>query len=186
MNYPFLNSKINDKENINNYKNRGLSFESMINDSNEYYLKKNIALIYKRPTPIKIISMSKDNSFISKAVFEKQSTTDYNGVYKGHYIDFEAKSTKSKTSFPINNIKDHQLVHLNNVINNNGIAFFLIYFSSIDEIYLVKAIDIINLIENKNAKSIKLELIKKIGFPINKTTNILVDYLQNIEKIFNF
>ena len=96
------------------------------------------------------------------------------------------KSTKSKTSFPLNNIKDHQLVHLNNVINNNGIAFFLIYFSSIDEIYLVKAIDIINLIENKNAKSIKLELIKKIGFPINKTTNILVDYLQNIEKIFNF
>ena len=42
MNYPFLNSKINDKENINNYKNRGLSFESMINDSNEYYLKNNI------------------------------------------------------------------------------------------------------------------------------------------------
>ena len=45
MNYPFLNSKINDKENINNYKNRGLSFESMINDSNEYYLKNNIFII---------------------------------------------------------------------------------------------------------------------------------------------
>ncbi len=185
MKYPFINNNLKINKPIN-YKNRGLLFESMINDSNNYYLYNNIALIYKRTTPIKIINTDPSNKLISKAVFEKDSTTDYNGVYKGRYIDFEAKETISKTSFPLSNIKDHQLLHLGKVIDNGGIAFFLIYFTSLDEIYLIRAIDILNLIKEKNIKSLSLNLIRNIGFKIRKTTNILVDYLQNIEKIFNF
>ena len=55
-----------------------------------------------------------------------QSTTDYNGVYKGKYIDFEAKSTRKTSSFPLANISFHQIEHLKQVIKHNGIAFFII------------------------------------------------------------
>ena len=85
--------------------NRGMSFESDINVSNEYYLEHNICLITKRPTPINVVKVDySKGAIITNAYFEKQSTTDYNGVYKSHYIDFEAKITKNKTSFPLNNI----------------------------------------------------------------------------------
>ena len=82
--------------------NRGMDLESAINQTNSYYIQKNIALIYKRPTPINVVKVdySKGSPKITHAYFEKQSTTDYNGVYKGKYIDFEAKNTKSKTAFP--------------------------------------------------------------------------------------
>jgi len=42
---------------------------------------------------------------IKEAYFKQASTTDYNGVYKGRYIDFEAKETKLPSSFPLKNIK---------------------------------------------------------------------------------
>ena len=105
--------------------NRGMSLEEDINLSNEYYRDMGIALINKRPTPINIVKVDYSRGArITDAYFEKQSTTDYNGVYKGKYIDFEAKNTKSETSFPLSNISEHQIVHLRNVIKHGGIAFF--------------------------------------------------------------
>ena len=41
-----------------NYKNRGMFLEHIINDSNTYYLSKDIAVIYKKPTPIKVLNVS--------------------------------------------------------------------------------------------------------------------------------
>ena len=37
-----------------NYGNRGMVLESDINETNKYYLDNNIAVIYKKPTPVKI------------------------------------------------------------------------------------------------------------------------------------
>ena len=39
------------KRNIS-HKNRGMKLENLINITNEYYLDNNIAIIYKKPTPI--------------------------------------------------------------------------------------------------------------------------------------
>ena len=76
--------------------NRGMSLEEDINLSNDFYRDSGIALINKRPTPINIVKVDYSRGArITDAYFEKQSTTDYNGVYKGRYIDFEAKNTKS-------------------------------------------------------------------------------------------
>ena len=46
---------------------------------------------------------------VTDGFFECPSTLDYNGVYKGYYIEFDAKETRSKTSFTINNIHNHQI-----------------------------------------------------------------------------
>lgn len=46
---------------------------------------------------------------ITDGFFEAPSTLDYNGIYKGKYIEFDAKETKNKTSFPISNIHRHQI-----------------------------------------------------------------------------
>lgn len=60
---------------------------------------------------------------INEAYFRTPSTTDYNGVYQGYYIDFEAKETKNKTSFPLNNIHDHQVEHMKMHINKRYCVF---------------------------------------------------------------
>ena len=37
----------------------GVDFEDLINESNQYYLSKNVASIYKKPTPIQIVKVGK-------------------------------------------------------------------------------------------------------------------------------
>ena len=97
--------------------NRGMDLENDINLSNEYYKRNHLCLITKRPTPINVVKVDySKGAIITNAYFEKQSTTDYNGVYCGRYIDFEAKSTMKTTSFPLSNISKHQIEHLKNVL----------------------------------------------------------------------
>ena len=72
------------KKRINSAANRGMGLENDINLSNEFYIKTNRAIITKRPTPINIVKVDYEKGAkIVDAYFEKQSTTDYNGVYKG-------------------------------------------------------------------------------------------------------
>ena len=35
---------------------------------------------------------------ITKGFFRTPSTLDYNGIYRGRYIDYDAKETQNKTS----------------------------------------------------------------------------------------
>ena len=149
--------------------NRGMSLEEDINLSNDFYRDAGIALINKRPTPINIVKVDYTRGArITDAYFEKQSTTDYNGVYKGRYIDFEAKNTKSTTSFPLSNISEHQIVHLKNVLKHGGIAFFIISFQMKDEIYLLDASFVIDFYEHGKRKSIPYDVFTKEGVLIKQ------------------
>lgn len=163
--------------------NRGMFLESLINASNEYYSCKNIALINKRPTPINVVKVDYTKGVrIVDAYFEKQSTTDYNGVYKGRYIDFEAKSTKSKTSFPLSNIHPHQITHLENVLKQKGIAFFIVEFESYNEIYLLDASFVIDFFYNSTRKSIPYSLFKSNGILLEQSYNPRIKYLDAVDK----
>jgi len=168
-----------------NAANRGMDFESDINDSNAYYKEHDIALITKRPTPINIVKVDYSRgALITQAYFEKQSTTDYNGIYKGKYIDFEAKSTLSKTSLPLNNIAPQQVQHLEGVIKHGGIAFFLIDIKPLNKVYLVKAEYICEFYRQKTRKSIPLSLIKENGYQIKEGFHPRYDYLAVVEEVF--
>ena len=167
------------------HKNRGMTLESELNTTNEYYRSIDKAFIYKKPTPIKITKVdypSRDKAVIKEAFFTIPSTTDYNGLYKGKYIDFEAKETKSKTSFPKKNIHEHQIVHLEKVDKHGGISFIIIRFTSLNKTYLIFTKDFIKYFEeNKEKKSITLSYIEEYGFLIKDGYNPVIDYLKIID-----
>ena len=165
--------------------NRGMSLEEDINLSNEYYRDMGIALITKRPTPINIVKVDySKGARITDAYFEKQSTTDYNGVYKGKYIDFEAKNTKSETSFPLSNISEHQIVHLRNVIKHGGIAFFIICFQIKNEVYLLDASFVIEFYEKGGRKSIPYDVFKEKGVLVKQDYTPRLHYIDAVETLY--
>lgn len=166
--------------------NRGMALEKLISAANEYYLMNDMALFTKRPTPINVVKIDYDKGArITNAYFEKQSTTDFNGVYQNQYFDFEAKSTRLKTSFPLNNIYEHQIAHLENVIRHGGIAFFIVEFSAFDEYYVLSATDVIDFYHNGDRKSIPYETFKEKGVLIRLGLNPILDYLPAVIKLFN-
>ena len=165
--------------------NRGMNFESDINASNEYYRDHDICLITKRPTPINVVKVDySKGAKIVHAYFEEQSTTDYNGVYKSRYIDFEAKNTKNKTSFPLNNITKHQIEHLKKVILHGGIAFFIIQFESLDKVYILDAKYVIHFYENGERKSIPLSCFEESGVEVERAYNPRLKYIDAIDKLY--
>ena len=179
MNYP--NKKEHTNKTYIEYGNRGMTLESDINSSNNYYLENDIAIIHKKPTPTKVIKL--EGNRIKDGFYEIPSTTDYNGIYKGKYIDFEAKETRSKTSFPLNNIHKHQIIHLEKVNKHGGISFIIIRFTSINKTYLIFSKDFIYYFEkNKNKKSIPLSYIEEKGFLIKDGYNPVIDYLNIVDK----
>lgn len=182
MNYP---NKI--KKSVNkqvSYSNRGMNLESEINNANEYYLINDIAVIHKKPTPItinKVDYKSRIDAVITEAHFKIPSTTDYNGIYKGKYIDFEAKETKSKTSFSLNNIHKHQLEHLQQIKKHGGIGFIIIRFVTLNQTYLIEIEKISDYIDKNSRKSIPLDYIMKFGYIIRDKYNPVIDYLEIVD-----
>lgn len=165
--------------------NRGMDLEGDINASNDYYKEHDLCVITKRPTPINVVKVDyTKGAIITNAYFEKQSTTDYNGVYKGRYIDFEAKQTKSKSSFPLANISKHQIEHLKMVLRHGGIAFFIIEFVTRDEVYLLDASYVIHFYENGERKSIPYEKFLEVAHQIKRGFAPRLNYLPIIEEIY--
>jgi len=166
------------------YAKRGMWLENIINDTNTYYLSKDIAIIYKKPTPIKVLNVSfrsKETTIIDKAVFSQASTLDYNGIYKGKYIEFDAKETKDKTSFKLSNIQNHQLTHIDNIIRHGGYAFLIIYMNN--EFYLLNGVDLLLFIKNNERKSIPYSYIKEHAFKIQEKYIPRIDYIKELDKI---
>ncbi len=172
---------------LNTYANRGMDLENDINISNEHYRNINKALIYKKPTPIKISKVNypaKNKAIISEAFFEIPSTTDYNGIYKGKYIDFDAKEVKGKDSFVLSNLHKHQLEHLVKVLEHGGISFIIVRFYINNKTYLLPTDKIVNFIDNYERKSIPLSYFLENGYEIKDKYTPRVDYLEVLDKLY--
>lgn len=185
MKYP--SGVIKKQNNPLTFSNRGMGLEQDINITNDFYLNNDIAIIHKKPTPITISKVdyySKKEAMIIEAYFRTPSTTDYNGIYKGKYIDFEAKETKSKTSFPLSNIHNHQINHLEKIVKHGGIGFIIVRFVSLDKTYLLLEKDLISFIKNDNKKSIPLSYFQEKGYIIKEKYTPRLDYLSIIDSIY--
>lgn len=169
------------------FSNKGMGLESDINLSNTYYLNKNIAIIHKKPTPIKPVKVSSNTlgkTIITQAYYEMPSTTDYNGIYKGMYIDFEAKETNNKTSFPLSNIHEHQIKHLINVKDHGGVSFIIVRFNCLNKTYLLFCKEFQEFITQEKRKSIPIKYFEENGFIIKNKFNPRIDYIDIIKNIY--
>ena len=184
MNYPngvkktFINNKP-----TREYKNLGMNLESDINTTNNYYIDKKIAFIYKKPTPIKLVKVDYKKGKITEAYFDSPSTTDYNGIYKGYYIDFEAKETENTKGFPLINIHSHQIKHIRNINKENGICFLIVRFTKYNKTYLLEAKDFIDFIDNNEKSVIPISYFIDKGYNIKDKFIPRVDYLEIVNKI---
>lgn len=182
--------KENPQQTSNLNRSRGMLFENELNKSNEYYLINNIAVIYKKPTPVRIVKVeypSRSHAKIVEAYYQTPSTTDYNGLYKGRYIDYEAKETNS-LSFSFSHIFSHQVSHLKKIDEQGGIAFVIIFFKKINKIYMIDIKPFYKLYNESlstNKKSIKHSEIESIGgLEVSTGYAPLIDYLKQVDKMY--
>lgn len=184
MNYPIgVKSKFTKKI---TYENRGMTLEEDINETNEYYLINGIASIYKKPTPIKVVNVDypgRNKAIIREAYFATPSTTDYNGIYKGKYIDFEAKETKSM-KFPLQNIHKHQIEHLKKIVDMDGIGFIVVRFSKMNKTFYLEASKLLEYIDDTTRKSITYEYFLENGYLIDIKYRPRLDYLKIVRDLY--
>ncbi|OKL37959.1 Holliday junction resolvase RecU [Domibacillus mangrovi] len=172
------------------FSNRGMTLEDDINTTNSYYLNRGIAVIHKKPVPIQVVRVDypvRSAAVIKEAYFRQASTTDYNGVYKGKYIDFEAKETKIASSFPLKNFHEHQISHMKQVESHGGIAFVIIRFSHLDELFFLPFQALYTfwrrMIEG-GRKSIAKEELLACSIPLKLGLSPRIPYLDAVESIY--
>ena len=203
MNFNYPNGKRylpreQNTENINNkkkkngsYSNRGMTLEEDLNETNEYYRARKVAVIHKKPTPVQIVQVDYPNrsaAVIKEAYFKLASTTDYNGVYKGKYIDFEAKETQNPTSFPLKNFHQHQIQHMEEVLDQGGICFVILRFTRYEQVFLLEAKHLLTFwkrMNNGGRKSITKEEVEQQGHQIPLGFQPRIDYIKIIDKLHN-
>lgn len=189
VNYPQPTRRHHNRQSLKrtiNFANRGMSFEKLINESNQYYLNHNMAVIHKKPTPVQIVKVDypqRSRAKIVEAYFRQASTTDYSGVFKGHYIDFEAKETRQTASMPLKNFHAHQIDHMDSVVKQKGICFVLLHFSTLQETYLLPARPLVDFYRiDQGGRSMPLSYIRDKGYPLAISHYPSVPYLDIVEK----
>jgi len=148
-----------------NHANRGLYLEEWVEQANRVYYTKNNAVINKIPVPWR---------------FEKKSTVDFGGTASNLSIWFDAKATKNKISFPLSNIKPHQIEYLKKTAKQGGRAFFLIH-STTEKLTWVLWIDqLIEFQKESDRKSIPFEWLEANCEVVQSGKGVYLDYLPII------
>lgn len=165
---------------------RGSILEDLINRTNEKYREKGLALVQKIPTPITPITIDKATRHITLAYFDQKSTVDYIGAVQGIPVCFDAKECKTK-SFSLQNIHEHQVQFMVDFERQNGIAFFLIYFTTEDVMYYLRLQELIvfwNRAKEGGRKSFRIDELNKDYF-IRNHKDVFVPYLDMLQKDLN-
>lgn len=158
---------------------RGSTLEDLINRTNEKYRENGLALIQKIPTPITPIKIDKENRHITLAYFEQKSTVDYIGAVQGIPVCFDAKECASET-FALQNIHEHQVEFMGEFERQNGISFFIIYYTGKDLFYYLtyqKLLFFWKRAKDGGRKSFRYEELDS-SYELPKKHGVLVPYLE--------
>lgn len=161
---------------------RGSTLEELINNTNELYRNKGLALVQKIPTPITPVKVDNDKGVISQAYFEKDSTVDYIGVVQSVPICFDAKECATDT-FNMRNIHEHQIEFMRDFEKQGGISFIVVMFSARNEYYYLRFAELLVYLErikNGHPKNFKYEELDK-NFFIKAEGGALVHYLKGVQ-----
>lgn len=161
---------------IKTYNNRGMLLEKIINNTINHYSKNRIAFFNKKTLNIKFKAVKHQNAQaqIDAGYIASKSTVDYYGLYQGHYISFEAKSTELD-HLPWSNIQLHQHQHLKLIKEFGGWAFYLLLFKKYNRIFLID-VDLFDLQDN-NKKSISLKEIENNALELELIFPGIIDFL---------
>lgn len=165
---------------------RGSLLEEMINMTNEKYRENQLALIQKVPTPITPIKIDKESRHITLAYFDQKSTVDYIGAVQGIPVCFDAKECAVDT-FSLRNIHPHQVEFMQDFEKQDGIAFFLLYYTSRDVMYYLRLDELMiywNRMKQGGRKSFRFEELDDRYF-IQKKNGLMVPYLDMIQLDLN-
>lgn len=169
---------------LNSQANRGMSLENLVNRANEQYMARGLAVIHKRPVPVKILRTQ--GTRITSGFLEAKSTVDYSGVYRGHALEFEAKATREKTRFPLDNIHPHQVEHLRSCMAAGAVCFLIMEFTQHHEIYYVPAkmvVDAWDAGAGGGRKSIPYEDVRVMCYKLQSGRGVVLDYLATVDEL---
>lgn len=156
--------------------------EEILNRTNESYRLNGLGLIQKIPTPITPVDMNRQRQ-ITLAYFEKKSTVDYIGTVQGIPVCFDAKECAVST-FPLQNIHEHQIRFMREFEAQQGIAFIILYYTAKDEMYYIPFREVDRIwrrMEAGGRKSFTYEEITK-DYPIRRKGEYLCHYLEPLAK----
>lgn len=162
----------------------GQAFEQMIDYSNEVYKRLNMAVVHKRPTPVKVTRSA--GTKVLAGFFEKKSTVDYDGIYRGRRLDYEAKSIESLDRFDLKRVEDHQYTHLEQCYQHGSLTFVLIEFVKQRKVYLLPFETLKSYKEQARRggkKSIRIEDMDIHAYEV-QPAGVPVDYLPVVKKIW--
>jgi len=170
-----------------NLANRGMAFEMLIDYCNAQYEGRKIAIINKRPTPVKITSV-KGNRVTG--MLTKKSTVDYDGHHKQRGITFEAKSITDSDRFPFSNLERHQFDYLARAHYIGGaVSFLLVEYQSVRRTFLLPYPSLEGLWRLQSpvvrgSKSIHITGMERHGFEVFAGRGVPLDYLAVVESVW--
>lgn len=161
----------------------GKQFEMMIEQANQVYKLQGKALIMKAEPTVKTFGKGKEG--FSKSVYAKSNGLDYFGSLKGGQgVFFEAKQT-AETSFPLKQIKAHQVELFRAYEKLDTLAFLLVRFSKTGKMYLLPPKPLIEAYDGwtkySNRASIPLATFEACGTEITASQGCAVDWMDAIQ-----
>lgn len=153
--------------------NRGKAAQSFVAEVVEWYNNKGWAAIQEIAVPTTIV----DN----RAFFSRKSTVDFVGLAYNRHVDFDVKSTKECTRFPLANVEFHQYQWLEKTWEQGSESFLLIFFEKISEWYVV-TFPMLQLYwkdwEQGGRASIPIEDMRLYAIPIREGGKTGLDFLE--------
>ena len=111
---------------------------------------------------------------------------DYIGVVQGIPICFDAKEC-AKDSFSLQNIHSHQIEFMQEFEKQNGVAFFILLFSSCNQLYYLSVEELTFFLTRAHSggrKSFRYDELDEKFF-LKDRKGILVPFLEGIQSDLN-
>lgn len=159
--------------------NRGMDWEKLITKRVEKYARNGQAFLFKLPTEW---TVQRANGRIVSAFPKCKSLVDYFGTLKdGRAVSIEAKRTTSTTSFPFDNIKEHQYKFFNTWAKVSDLGYYLIWWKTQDKKYLVHSSKVEEAKNTLGRKSIPYSWFLEEGNAVELTDEL--NFIEEIEKL---
>lgn len=168
---------------MSRHANRGKYLEEWVEQANQVYNHKGLAVITKIPTPW-VVQRKRQapytNQYQISGAFPQKSTVDFGGTASNLSIWFDVKATTNKTSFPLGNIHKHQIEYLQQVAEQGGKAFILVHSQVKKKTWLLWVDQLITFMAEFARKSIPFDWLDINCETIMQGNGVIIDYLPSV------